>query len=61
MISSQRQAQETRTRRALEINSFDLIALEEYLEQNDYIPDTVDEQAARASVYELCSVFHRTV
>jgi hypothetical protein len=61
MASNNRQAEETRIRRALETNSFDLVALEKYLEQNHYIPDTVDEQAAGIAVFELREIFDRTV
>ena len=47
MASNNRQAEETRIRRALEINSFDLTTLEHHLMERGYIPDSSDEQAAR--------------
>lgn len=53
MASNDRQAEETRIRRALVINSFDLAALEKYLEQAGYIPNSTDEQAVRDSVFKL--------
>ena len=61
MAPNERHAEETRIRRVLEINSFDLVALEKYLESIDYIPESADEQAARNSVYELRQVFDRAV
>lgn len=53
MACNDREAEETRIRRALVINSFDLAALEKYLEQAGYIPNSADEQAVRDSVFQL--------
>ena len=53
MASNDRQAEETRIRRILVINSFDLHTLEDYLTENGYLPDSSDEQAARDAVYKL--------
>jgi hypothetical protein len=53
MASVVRQAEETRIRRILEINSYDLATLELYLEQQGLVPDSTDEQAARDAVFEF--------
>jgi hypothetical protein len=53
MASKDRQAEETRIRRALEINSFDLTTLEHHLMENDCIPDSSDEQAARDAAFRF--------
>jgi len=53
MESRHRQAEETRIRRALDINSFDLATLEHALMEKGYVPDSTDEQAARDAVFRL--------
>jgi hypothetical protein len=53
MASKDRQAEETRIRRALEINSFDLTTLKHHLMENDCIPDSSDEQAARDAAFRF--------
>lgn len=53
MESNNRQAEETRIRRILEINSFDLYTLEHHLMEKGYILDSGDEQAARDAVFRF--------
>lgn len=53
MESKDRQVEETRIRRALDINSFDLATLEHALMEKGYVPDSTDEQAARDAVFRL--------
>lgn len=58
MASNDRQAEETRIRRILEINSFDLTILEHLLAEKGYIPDSSDEQAASDAVFRFCKDFN---
>lgn len=57
MASNDRQAEETRIRRILEINSFELNVLEHHLTENGYIPDSSDDQAARHAVFKFHNDF----
>jgi hypothetical protein len=57
MASNDREAEETRIRRALVINSFDLAVLEKYLEQAGHVPDSADEEAVRESVSKLRQLY----
>lgn len=57
MASKERRAEETRIRRALEINSFELSTLERWLVKEGYVPDSADEDAARDAVFELRKIF----
>jgi hypothetical protein len=52
MASERRQAQ-TRIRRTLQINSYDLSAFEHYLIQEGFVPDSTNEQAASDTVFRL--------
>ena len=61
MASKERQAQETRIRTALEINSHGLAILERYLVAEGHVPNTTDEQAARDAVFNLHELFSRTI
>ena len=58
MASNDRQAEETRIRRILEINSFELCMLEQYLTGGGYIPNSSDEQAARDAVLRFRKDFY---
>lgn len=58
MESNNSQAKETRIRRILEINSFDLHKLEHHLTDYGYIPDSSDEQAARDAVFRFRNDFN---
>lgn len=60
MASAERQTEETRIRRILEINSFDLVTLEKYLVEEGYIPNSTDEQAARDAVYRFRQFYSNT-
>jgi len=54
----QRRAEEVRIRKALELNSFDLTALERYLEQGGYVPNSTDDQALRDCVFSFRNLFN---
>lgn len=53
MDPRERQAEETRLRRALCITSFALANLENYLLQNGHVPDFANEQAIRDAVLKF--------
>ena len=53
MDSNERQAEEDRIRRILEIDAFTLSIFEHWLLQEGFIPDSTDEQAAREAVFKL--------
>jgi hypothetical protein len=53
MASAERQAEETRIRRILQLNSYQLVTLERYLLQEGHIPDSADEEAARDATYKI--------
>lgn len=48
-----------RIRKALGLNSFDLTALERYLDQEGYVPDSTNEQALRDSVFKFRKLFNK--
>jgi hypothetical protein len=53
MTPANTQAEEARIRTTLEINSFDLATLENYLISDAYIPASIDEEAIRKAIYRL--------
>jgi DNA-binding protein H-NS len=53
IASAERQAEETRIRRILQLNSYQLVTLERYLLQEGHIPDSADEEAARDATYKI--------
>jgi hypothetical protein len=59
MASNDRQVEETRIRRALDVTSFDLYALEQWLVEQGHVPDSTDEEAARDAVFKLRKLFQR--
>jgi hypothetical protein len=59
MSFPQRRAEEVRIRKALGLNSFDLTALERYLDQEGYVPDSTNEQALRDSVFKFRNLFNK--
>lgn len=58
MASNNRQAEETRIRRILEITSFELSFLEHRLKEQGYIPDSSDEQAASDAAFRFRKDFN---
>ena len=58
MASNDRQAEETRIRSILEINSFELSFLEHRLKEQGCIPDSSDEQAVWDAAFKFCKDFN---
>ena len=61
MASIYRQAEETRIRRALEINSYHFAAFERFLLKEGHVPDSTDEQATKDAVFNLRTLFDGNV
>jgi len=61
MASKDHQAEETRIRRVLQINSYNFEAFERYLLEQGHVPASTDEQATKDAVFNLRKLFDGNV